>query len=180
MPPDILRADVRKKEALELRREGKSYPEIAKELGCVTSAAHKMVQRALEKWTEECKEEAEQTKAIELQRLDELVERYHTQAKLGDIKAGEFVLKLMERRAKLLGLDAAVKVEGSLGIYQQLSDMSDAELEAQAARVGLTVVKEVQAIEEQINGADASDSGDHSELEGEHGGEPLQVHVPGS
>lgn len=51
----------------------------------------------------------EESVAREVERLDALLSVAWEQAKKGDVKALEFVLKVSERRAKLLGLDAPTK-----------------------------------------------------------------------
>lgn len=58
------------------------------------------------------RETNEAFREMELMRLDELMAAYWPFAVLGTaIKAGEMILKIMDRRARLLGLDAPQKVD---------------------------------------------------------------------
>lgn len=100
----------RQAKALELRRSGMSYPAIAAELGYrhPTGALH-AVEAALRRAIQE---PAAEVRQLEVDRLDRLMLAWW---KLGtadppDKDAAEMVMKYMARRAKLLGLDAPVKV----------------------------------------------------------------------
>jgi hypothetical protein len=122
-------------EAVRLRSEGFSYDEIARQLGYRDKAsAYNAVQRTL---TREVREPADELRQIELIRLDSLwmqamgvLTRSHVTVSNGKVvtinRDGETVpvpddapvlqaidrlVKIMERRSKLLGLDAPAKVE---------------------------------------------------------------------
>jgi len=105
--PRRLRAAKKQVKALELRVEGLSFRQIALELKYKgPSGAYKAVDAALERTI---REPAEQVRLLELARLDRLQVMPWKQATvIGDPKAVANVLKIMERRAKLLGLDAPV------------------------------------------------------------------------
>lgn len=121
--------------ALEYRRRGLSYEQIATQMGWrAVSSAHAAVQRAL---TDTCREAAEEVRAIEAARLDELTRALYrvlatrhfvvsvgtgrvarhpdTNAPLIDdgptMQAVAGLLRISERRAKLLGLDAPTRHE---------------------------------------------------------------------
>lgn len=97
--------------ALELRKAGASYAQIAEVLGISRSAAHKAVARALDKVIAEVRENADRLRALELERLDHLSRELWRQALKGHLGAIDRLLKVMERRAKLLGLDAPTKAD---------------------------------------------------------------------
>ena len=61
----------------------------------------------------EAAELAEHVRTLELQRLDELMVQPYQAACRGDLRAVDAVLKIMDRRAQLLGLDAPRKQEHS-------------------------------------------------------------------
>lgn len=130
--------------ALELRRQGLNYHEIARELKISTNRAYELVQSALTRWM---LEPAEDVRLLELQRLDALLAALWDKAIAGDLAVVDRVLRIMERRAKLLGLDQIEVVSTDLGIavlkllqklpseeptpivdgeYRQLSDGHDA------------------------------------------------------
>ena len=89
-------------EALELRAMGYSYQAVADEVGYASKgAAHKAVAQALRDIP---REQAEQARELELGRLDELQMAAMNGALSGDLFAIDRVLKIVESRAKLLGL----------------------------------------------------------------------------
>ena len=94
-------------QALRMRSEGCSYAEIGKALGVTTQAAWKRVSSGLDELVTDA---AEVALAFELARLDSLQLAIWPQATSGDCRAIDRVLRIMERRAKLLGLDSPVKV----------------------------------------------------------------------
>lgn len=51
---------------------------------------------------------------LELERLDAMMSRHFDSATLGSIDSADLVLKIMDRRAKLLGLDAPAKTDHTL------------------------------------------------------------------
>ncbi len=87
----------------ELRTQGFTYDQISKELGFSgPSGAWKAYQRVRESLIFES---AEEIRILELFRLDSLQYRIWQDALNGHIPSVNCILKLMERRAKLLGLD---------------------------------------------------------------------------
>ncbi len=56
--------------ALDLRKRGKSYSEIATQLGVTPAAAYQMVMRVLEAYDRDIREEVPHVRQIELHRLD--------------------------------------------------------------------------------------------------------------
>lgn len=107
--PITIAAKVKAAKAVELRMEGKGFPEIAKELGYNSrQAAHDAVMRALR---ETLREPCEELIRLDLERLDALWQIQYLTAQGGDPQAMAACMKIMERRAKLLGLDAPAKQE---------------------------------------------------------------------
>jgi len=100
-----VKAAERRQQALALRRAGLTYRDIARALGCSPQHAHRMVQEALKEIVEKTREDAEQVLQLELQRLDEAQASIWRQVKEGHLGAVDRLLRIMERRAKLLGLD---------------------------------------------------------------------------
>ena len=123
--------------ALELRRMGKGYTEIAAALGIGKSQAHRLVTAALIDARQQVSADANDLRAEELSRLDAMLGGLWADARRGNVSAIDRVLKIMERRARLLGLDAPTRlahggdgaappIQTENGIYA----ISDAELEA--------------------------------------------------
>lgn len=96
----------RQRRALELRRAGKDYRTIAAEIGYANPGnAFKAVAQALKALV---REPARHVLQLEVGRLDALLDRLwpHVDCETPDLKAVDRVVKVMERRAALLGLDA--------------------------------------------------------------------------
>jgi hypothetical protein len=102
--------------ALELRKAGVEYGEIARALGFKwKSGAFAAVKRALKEVKREpCKELI----TLEAERLDKMQTALWAKAQHGDYGAVDRILNIMKRRAELLGLDAPEKqdVSGTLEI----------------------------------------------------------------
>lgn len=105
-----LEAAHKRRRAVEMRRYGCSYTEIASALGCARSTAFGYVSKEIEKLSREAAEDAKLYCVLECERLDALQVSIWGRAMNGDLKAIQTVLRIMERRAKLLGLDAPTKV----------------------------------------------------------------------
>ena len=99
----------RQLKALELRKAGVNYQQIADTLGYANpSGAFKAVERALKALQ---KEPASELLALELERLDAMLVAIAPAVRAGNFGAIDRALKIAERRAKLLGLDAAAKLD---------------------------------------------------------------------
>lgn len=108
--PRALVALQRQQQAVELRRAGRSYREIARQVGIGVASAHRLVAGAIAEVRATVAEDVAELRALELSRLDGMLGGLWPQARCGNLGAVDRVLKIMERRAKLLGLDAPVKV----------------------------------------------------------------------
>lgn len=104
-----IQAKIRAAKAVALRLEGKTFPEIARELKYNSQqAAYDAVMRTL-KATQ--REPADELRKLELERLDVMWPIHFLNAQAGDVQALTACMKVMERRAMLLGLNAPVKVD---------------------------------------------------------------------
>jgi len=111
--------------ALELRKRGLNYTQIGKKLGCNRSTACRYVLSELENLADKCREEAVHVRDLELQRLDDLyLIAYRAIIDGNDLAGIDRCLRIMERRAKLLGLDppAKVDVQGLVEIHFDKED----------------------------------------------------------
>tara|TARA_B100000686_G_scaffold268694_1_gene284326 strand:+ start:46 stop:498 length:453 start_codon:yes stop_codon:yes gene_type:complete len=101
---------------MRYRRQGMTVSEIADSLDTTHSQVSNSLETAYRALHAE--DEAITARQVDLERLDELHCAYWSAAKEGDIKAAEFILKTMDRRAKMLGIDAPVqtKTDGTLQI----------------------------------------------------------------
>ncbi|GGM77075.1 hypothetical protein GCM10012275_54630 [Longimycelium tulufanense] len=98
-----IKAAEKRRQALELRKAGATYDQIAERLGFSSkSRARESVIAALAELT---LEPAREVLTLELERLDAMLLGLWRQARAGDLGTVDRVLKIMDRRAKYLGLD---------------------------------------------------------------------------
>lgn len=99
----------KRRQVVELRKSGRGWQEIADEVGYASrGAAHAAFSEALR---EMVREPVRELVELELARLDTLFLAMWELAKQGDFQATDRAIRIMERRAKLLGLDAPERVE---------------------------------------------------------------------
>lgn len=112
--------------ALEYRKAGLSYQAIADKVGWRSkSMAHHMVQKALR---ELVREPAEEVLILEIERLDRALVAIWNKVISGDVNSIRTMLSIMERRAKMLGLDAPAKSEVDLNIENDANQLTDEQL----------------------------------------------------
>jgi hypothetical protein len=108
----------RRVQALQLRMAGASYRAIGSRLGVSEAQAHRDVHAELTRLAEKAADAAEQVRTLELERLDAMLLALWPQAKQANQGAIDRVLRLMERRAKLLGIDAPTRIDATLDVYE--------------------------------------------------------------
>jgi hypothetical protein len=102
-------------EAARLRASGYSWREIGDKMGCAYGAARQRALAYLSDYAAERKAGVEEFRRIQLRRLDMLTQRAMVIVHADDettpnkLRAMDTLVKLEERRAKLLGLDAPAK-----------------------------------------------------------------------
>ena len=105
----VIDCKIKAAKALELRMEGNTFQTIAKEAGYKSSqAAFDAVKRAIAAIT---REPATELLNLELERLDVLWQIQYLNAQGGDVQAMASCMKIMERRARYLGLDAPTSTQ---------------------------------------------------------------------
>ncbi len=133
IPAKTIRTCQRRARALQMRLDGHTYQEIGEDIGISTMAAYKHVIKALENLNKDNEEKAEWLISMECARLDRLHwANWEAAISGGDLPAVDRILKIMERRSKLLGLDAPNKIAQTNidGTEDRFDQMSDEELEA--------------------------------------------------
>tara|TARA_R110000803_G_scaffold16806_2_gene46037 strand:+ start:1954 stop:2385 length:432 start_codon:yes stop_codon:yes gene_type:complete len=104
----------RRARALELRAAGLTYEIIARQLGYSSrSVAHRDIQGALKEMVER---PAKELLSEELNRLDRLMAGMWSEARKGDDRKAHSVLKILDMRAKYLGLYAPDRIEAEVRI----------------------------------------------------------------
>ena len=127
----------REAQALDLRRQGLRLDDIAAQIGVSRSGAHQLLTAAMQRMGAQIQALADEERLLELARLDELWRPVYALALTGDLPAVDRCLRIMERRARLLGLDAPerqeqVVTEGLRPIIRVIFDGSE-DLPAEAA-----------------------------------------------
>lgn len=144
---------IRANRALELRMQGRTYTQIGEALQCSRSVAHDYVQRALATDNARIREQRDEYRELHLQRIERLITGHWLAATRGEERevpdldpfgvcrlapdgskltkkvrvvdgaATDRVLRLLDREARLLGLDAPVRVAVSTDARTSLSDL---------------------------------------------------------
>jgi hypothetical protein len=130
--PHRIRARDRSTMALELRRDGLSYDAIGRTLGITRQGAWKLVQARFAELREQTAETATDVRDQQLHRLDAMLYALRGKVKRGDPRAIDSALRIEDRRAKLLGLDAPSRAEvsgpdgGAIEIEDARGQLADA------------------------------------------------------
>ena len=121
----------RRSKAVAMRLAGLDFQTIADRLGYASrGAAPTDITRALEQNVAEMHRNADVLRQEELDRLNRLQAGAWAAAAAGDVKAIQAVLGIIDRRCKLLGLDAPVRHE------VVTLDVVDAEIRRLSAELG--------------------------------------------
>jgi len=109
MAGDVETAE-RDEQILALRRRCWSYRRIASALGISKNTALRVVHAYLAEIASETKCNAELLRSAEIDRIDSCIAAVWDQVEQGHLGAVDRVVRLGERRAKLLGLDMPTKI----------------------------------------------------------------------
>jgi hypothetical protein len=116
----------RARQALELRKAGVQYADIAITLKFASaSGAYRAVARALARLTAE---PAAELRKMEVLRLDRMLQAIWDQVVKGNQGAIDRALRIGERRSKLLGLDTPQKIQEAVSDELDINQLSDGEL----------------------------------------------------
>lgn len=129
MPSQAQRAATaqRRAQAIQLRLSGVDWQTIADRLNYSDKAAAcKDVTRALEANQAAARKAGEDLRTVELARLDRLQAALWAQALKGDAKVVDTLLRLMQRRARMTGLDN-IEQAGGADIDRWLAAMTGTE-----------------------------------------------------
>ena len=120
-------ARVREGKALQSRISGASFADIGDELGISPQGAYKAYKRAMARLNTQTDESADELRRLECERLDQMFHGLWDDAKSGNDGKIDRALHIMERRAKMLGLDAPTKIAptdpGGENEYRGMSDV---------------------------------------------------------
>jgi predicted DNA binding protein len=132
----------REREAFELRKAGGSLQQIGDKIGVSKQAVSQMLKRVLADLVSATMEDAEDVRHMEVERLDALLLGLWQKARAGNEGAVDRVLRIMQRRSELLGLDAprrtTTEITGDAGkpLTIRAVELTDDQLAAIAAQAG--------------------------------------------
>lgn len=105
-----LKADI-----IDRRIRGETFDAIAVAVGLASKqTAHALYTRALREIQDDRAETTEAARSFELERLDRIESAAWARVDLGDPRALDVLIRISDRRARLLGLDAPAKVDLSM------------------------------------------------------------------
>lgn len=104
----------RRKKALQLHIEGHTFATIADRLGVSRTRAHQLVSEQLAEAVRERSSLASQALNADLERIDFVMRSLAPKVAKGNDKAAAAYLRALDRRAKLLGLDAPTRTDTTL------------------------------------------------------------------
>jgi hypothetical protein len=136
--PRRLTAAERRVQAVKLRQSGASYQQIGATLGITDSAAHKLVKQALADRATQTADGVDALRQLEDMKLDAMELAITKLVSAGNLGAIDRQLRIMDRRAKLHGLDAPTK---AVNQNWDMADFSDDELAEIAAGAEPATVK---------------------------------------
>jgi hypothetical protein len=107
--PTTVKRTERRRQAFALRMGGATYVEIAGAMGISRQAAHQLVKWTLEDTRTKLFEDIESVRALEVRRTEALVLGLWPNRQ--QPRYADSILRIMERRARLLGLDAPTRID---------------------------------------------------------------------
>lgn len=147
--PRMAQAATQERQALELRKAGVTFQQIAAQLGYRDAAgAHKAVTRALDRVPAMGVEELRE---VDSERLERLLLAVWQQAISGDLKAIDRALRILDQRARLLGLEVPKSVAAEVSVHPGVP----AEVEKKLAAARAAVDGHALVVGEIIEGDDA-------------------------
>lgn len=118
----------RRRNVLAKRKEGKSVRQIAAELSVPRATVGDDLKKVMDELATETRADAEASRALELERLDDMYMALTKKIAQGDYQAIDRAIRISQRRAALLGLDQT----SPQSINLNLSTLTDEELKAVA------------------------------------------------
>lgn len=105
-----------KTNAYRMRAAGATIQQIADAVGKSYTATSNALMEMMKNARERNAQELEYLRDLELDRLDQLMVRYWQGALSGNLDHAAMVLRIMERRARLSGIDAPIKTDSKIDI----------------------------------------------------------------
>jgi DNA-binding CsgD family transcriptional regulator len=147
---DTLAARERLPKIMEMRKAGATYKQIATALNMSAGGVHNAVTTELRKFNADIADKLPEFRQLELERLDAMQLYLWPKVKTGNCQAVNTVLRIMERRAKVLGTDAPIKVDAVTAVVDAagISDQSAEEIRRKI--LGIDETKVIDAKLEEV------------------------------
>lgn len=126
---------------LQLKKAGWTMRQMSLALKLPQKQIKKILFASLRRIGRQLAEHSEELFSLEMERLEEMHRALYSRAMTGDVRAMDQLVRIADRRAKLLGLDAPLKIQQQTDITIQA--LSDQELLDQARSLGLHLPTEV-------------------------------------
>jgi len=136
--------------AIEMKKAGWNHQMIGAVLNMYESDVRKMIRNVLRKRGRRLLNSATEEVAIENERLEEMIHSIWDQVQNGNPRAIEVAVKVMQRRAELLGLDQPIKTQVDLNVG--LGNLTESELRAKAEQLGLSIHTRVPQLDAPLPG----------------------------
>jgi hypothetical protein len=91
--------------AWEARLNGRPIIDVAHELGVSIESAKALIRQVHDAIAEDLKDALEVNRSLDLARIDTLLTTHMPRAKAGKVKSAQLVLRCLERRSKLTGIE---------------------------------------------------------------------------
>lgn len=115
-PLSKARITKRREKSLELRQQGYTFQDIGQILGVSWVQSRRDVMAGLDEAAKKIRESSEHILAVHMGRLERAIQSMWPAIESGDLEAIRTMTKVLEREAKLLGIDAPAKTESRMDI----------------------------------------------------------------
>lgn len=105
-----LKAAENRQAVLQLRRAGFTYARISEQVGLSAGRCVKIVNACLAEFATDAAEQVEELRRLQLCRIDHALAAISAKISTGHLGAIDRMVRLEERRSRLLGLDAPTRV----------------------------------------------------------------------
>lgn len=152
--------ELRRVEAAKLRAKGWSLYEIARKLDVDPSTVWEYIRDYYKALNHEGEEAARTARELDLDRLDRAIKGIEQAIDMGDPQAINALVRVLDRRAKLLGIDAPARSEvtGKDGAPLVEEATPQRIRDVMRTRFGGNVCPEIESEEGTSDGADTGDS----------------------
>ena len=140
---DEVRREQRRKTVAANLVAGLTIGDIAEALGVHKATVYQDIKRILQRWREEQVDLISTQRMLDIRRIDRMINALWGDCQAGKLSTVDRMIKLLERRAKLLGLDAPAKVAPTTpdGTEPYDAAMRQKDVVALAALLGLPTDK---------------------------------------